>query len=434
MQSDITYEAIEKRLQKLASPGIRPGLARLSKLLSLLGNPERKFRAIHVVGTNGKGSTAASLNSILINSGYKTALYTSPHLISFGERLEINGADVVPETWVKQISKLEKILNECQYLKIDAPTYFELITAAAFMIIADANIDVAVIEAGLGGRLDATNIIKNVILTIITPIGIDHVEYLGNSLACIAAEKFAVMRKKTPALFAGGSSEVESAFICRARQISANAYLLSDYCKWETETVSLNGTFFNVTLNGHTQHFRTPLIGTYQADNAALAVASSMLLAKTTLPMVNINSVKQGINSVSWPGRFEVISKTPAVIFDGAHNSHAMKRLVETLESLSIQDNASIVMAIMKDKDVTKTLNLLKPIDPRMYCTQVPGMSRSMAAEELTQRAKDAGLRILSTDVDPLVALKNAKKDCNTVICCGSLYFVGWLKKHYEEY
>lgn len=172
------FEEVERDLQSLASSGIRPGLARLARLLSLLGNPERSFPAVHVVGTNGKGSTAAAMASILRESGYRTALYTSPHLVSFKERLEINGGYAAPQKWYDAAARIKKIMNECVFFVEDKPTLFELITAAAFMIIAEEDTDIAVVEAGLGGRLDATNILKNVVLTLITPIGMDHMEYL----------------------------------------------------------------------------------------------------------------------------------------------------------------------------------------------------------------------------------------------------------------
>ncbi|NLD06487.1 MAG: bifunctional folylpolyglutamate synthase/dihydrofolate synthase, partial [Synergistaceae bacterium] len=187
------FRNIETTLQYLASPGIRPGLARLSHLFLLLGNPERKFKAVHVVGTNGKGSTAATLSSILKESGCKTALYTSPHLVCFGERLLVGGEEALPEKWERALEIIETELRSSERLIADPPTYFELTTAAAFIIIAEEEVDIAVVEAGLGGRLDATNILSNVLLTLITPIGIDHSEYLGNSLDSVAKEKFAVM-------------------------------------------------------------------------------------------------------------------------------------------------------------------------------------------------------------------------------------------------
>jgi dihydrofolate synthase/folylpolyglutamate synthase len=432
MASDCTFEVVEERLQKLASPGIRPGLARLSKLLLLLGNPQHKFRAVHIVGTNGKGSTAVSVYMILLGSGYKTALYTSPHLVSFGERLNVNGKTVVPAEWIKQIAKIDKIIDKCQYLKNNRPTYFELITAAAFMIIAEENVDVAVVEAGMGGRLDATNIMTDVIMTLITPIGLDHIQFLGNTLIDIAAEKFAVVRKGVPAIFAGGeNADLEKAFISRARLISAIPYILPHYCHWSTESVTTSGTTFNVTIGSNACNFHTPLIGAYQADNSALAVAAASLLMKY-LTKINTTTIKKGLESVSWPGRFEIISNDPIIIFDGAHNSHAMKRLVEALNSLSMQHKPSIVIAMMKDKDIRKSLEILKPLEPEIYCTQVPDMPRSMSADKLSEIAADIELHVLSTDIDPLLALQKAKTSGKAVICCGSLYFVGWLKKHYE--
>ena len=211
-----SFNELEEKLAMLAGPGINPGLGRISRLLLLLDNPERKFKAIHIVGTNGKGSTSVTIASILKESGYTVAVYTSPHLISPGERLVINGKKISPDRWQNSLLKVEELIKEDSSLSEKPPTYFEIITAIAFFIIAEEKVDIAVVEAGLGGRLDATNILKNVILTLLVSISIDHTEYLGNSLREIANEKFAVLRKDVPAVFQGGDDYLNSLFLQQA--------------------------------------------------------------------------------------------------------------------------------------------------------------------------------------------------------------------------
>ena len=432
MPQDKSFDSLEKQLQDLASPGIRPGLARLAKLLSLAGNPERKFPAVHVVGTNGKGSTSAALNSILRESGLRTALYTSPHLVSFGERLLIDNREVAADIWLDYTAKAQKLIENCPYLRRERPTYFELITAVAFMIIAAENIDAAVIEAGMGGRLDASNIISRMLLSIIVPIGMDHMEFLGDTLEKIASEKFAVMRPGVPALFAGGEEAIEREFLEKARSVGAIPHILKRERQVLLTGESLSGTDFCVEGDGLSTTFHTPLIGTFQADNAALAVRAAELLSDGC-GRITPAAIKNGVANVRWPGRFELISREPLLLLDGGHNPHAMKRIVETVKSLNIDSRLHIVLAMMKDKDVKDSLLLLKQLSPLVYCTEVPALPRSMNAAALAKLADDCGLSLAGAWNNPADAIDAAVSPANPTLCCGSLYLVGYVKGHLHE-
>ena len=431
------FTEIENKLQYLASPGIRPGLARLSHLLLLLGNPERKFKAVHVVGTNGKGSTAATLSSILKESGYKTALYTSPHLISFGERLNIDGAEALPELWKKTIEIIEKELASSDSLRSDPPTYFELITAAAFMIIAGEDVDIAVVEAGLGGRLDATNILSDVVLTLITPIGIDHSEYLGNSLASVAKEKFAVMRPGIPAIFSGGEEDIESIFFDTAFKKGTPAQVLRRLCSYGTVQVSFKGTDFYVESECLCADYHTPLIGTHQTENAALALAGACALkSSSNIRFENITfpALYNGVVSVKWPGRFEIIKKDrPLLIVDGAHNPHALKRLSENTGIIYGKKIFNLVVAMMKDKDISESLDIIKKMGTTLYCTQVPGMDRSLPSSDLLAMAENKNIVCAGKWEDPILAVKESLDSDRDTICCGSLFLSGYIKERFGE-
>ena len=431
------FSEIENKLQYLASPGIRPGLARLSHLLLLLGNPERKFKAVHVVGTNGKGSTAATLSSILKESGYKTALYTSPHLISFGERLNIDGAEALPELWKKTIEIIEKELASSDSLRSDPPTYFELITAAAFMIIAEEDVDIAVVEAGLGGRLDATNILSDVVLTLITPIGIDHSEYLGNSLASVAKEKFAVMRPGIPAIFSGGEEDIESIFFDTAFKKGTPAQVLRRLCSYGTVQVSFKGTDFYVESECLCADYHTPLIGTHQTENAALALAGACALkssSKIRFENIAFPALYNGVVSVKWPGRFEIIKKDrPLLIVDGAHNPHALKRLSENTGIIYGKKIFNLVVAMMKDKDISESLDIIKKMGTTLYCTQVPGMDRSLPSSDLLAMAEKKNIVCAGKWEDPIFAVKESLDSDRDTICCGSLFLSGYIKERFGE-
>ena len=431
------FSEIENKLQYLASPGIRPGLARLSHLLLLLGNPERKFKAVHVVGTNGKGSTAATLSSILKESGYKTALYTSPHLISFGERLNIDGTEALPELWKKTIEIIEKELASSDSLRSDPPTYFELITAAAFMIIAEEDVDIAVVEAGLGGRLDATNILSDVVLTLITPIGIDHSEYLGNSLASVAKEKFAVMRPGIPAIFSGGEEDIESIFFDTAFKKGTPAQVLRRLCSYGTVQVSFKGTDFYVESECLCADCHTPLIGTHQTENAALALAGACALkssSKIRFENITFPALYNGVVSVKWPGRFEIIKKDrPLLIVDGAHNPHALKRLSENTGIIYGKKTFNLVVAMMKDKDISESLDIIKKMGTTLYCTQVPGMDRSLPSSDLLAMAENKNIVCAGKWEDPILAVKESLDSDRDTICCGSLFLSGYIKERFGE-
>lgn len=423
------FDSVELKLTAMASPGIHPGLARLSRLLSLSGNPERSFNAVHIVGTNGKGSTAATLASILISSRYKTALYTSPHLASFGERLKINGVDVPAEKWDHYADKVNRIISSSQPLTDDRPTYFEIITAIAFMIISEENVDIAVVEAGLGGRLDATNIMKNVALTLIAPIGVDHTEYLGDTLLKISDEKFAVMRRGVPAIYAGGDEETEAEFLISAAKSGAKGTLLKNIAEFSTTSIDLTGTSFCINYGGAEEGFHTPLIGFHQTENSVLAAMGAVAL-ENIFNNINPATIKNGILSTSWPGRFDVVDRDIPIILDGAHNPHAVACLVKTLSHIFNGRKINILLAMMRDKDIKTSLCLFSELNADFYCTEVPEMQRCMRVEELAQMVMGSGLSYKSSFKRPTDALGSLADMKDPVICCGSLYLVGYIMKN----
>lgn len=411
----------------MASPGIRPGLARLALLLKEAGSPQGSFPAVHVAGTNGKGSTAAGIASILRASGYKTALYTSPHLVDFSERLAINGETVPFEVWLDCTERLESIVkNDCRF-DCNRPTYFELVTAAAIMITSEAGVDAAVFETGMGGRLDATNILLDIAESVIVPIGMDHMEYLGDTIEKIAAEKFAIMRPGVPALFSG-TALLNGQFLKAVDTAGAEGHLFWRENRISDSEYSLAGTKFTLKTAEGSIELRTPLAGTFQSENTALAAAAAKLLSRR-FPMITDETVKTGIASTKWPGRMEVVSQSPIVLLDGGHNAHAAARLAETMETLLHGAPLNIVIAMMKDKDIGDTLALLKPLGAKFFCTEVPDNARSLKAEEMKRLADAANLNVCGCGTEPLSVLREAASDGAVTLCCGSLFLVGYLKE-----
>lgn len=425
------FELVEAKLAQMASPGIRPGLARLARLLREAGSPQGKFPVVHIVGTNGKGSTAAGIYSVLRASGYSAALYTSPHLVDFSERLVTDGERARAEEWLDAASELEGIIHNSDYFRDNLPTYFELVTAAAILILARRKPDAAVFEAGMGGRLDASNILSDVALSVVVPIGMDHTEFLGDTIEKIAAEKFAVMRKDTPALFFG-DERLDGLFREAAARCGALAHVFSEEYRITERSYSLDGTRFTLSDGAGSREYFTPLVGSFQADNAAMSVAASRLLAGR-FPHITEDSIKRGISETEWQGRMEIVSRSPLVIVDGGHNPHAMKRLSETIAGIFPKGGLSVVLAMMKDKDISGALSLMRPLEAEVYCTEVPGLERSLGADGMREIAERAGLRAAGAYSDPIAAIRAAAGGGLPVVCCGSLYLVGYIKAHIDE-
>ncbi|MBL3540601.1 folylpolyglutamate synthase/dihydrofolate synthase family protein [Aminivibrio sp.] len=424
-----SFEELETVFASLASAGIRPGLDRISRLMEKLGNPEKDFPAVHIVGTNGKGSTAAFSDSILREAGYRTALYTSPHLESPAERLLIDGSPLTILEWAEAAESIAQALEEDAVLRSDPPTFFELVTAAAFLLCSRNRTEIAVVEAGLGGRLDATNLLGNVILTFVTSISMDHMEFLGDSLEKIAGEKFAVMREGVPAFFSGSPSGLVSLFLERARASSALPHVLTEEVRLEDVSVTAEGTAFSLLCGGGRYPIRTPLRGSFQVENCSLA-AAGMLGISGRYPRITGEALLRGAEKVRWPGRFEILRADPPLVLDGGHNPDGIMRLVESLRAIYGEKKPTVVFACMKDKDFPADLSLLLGCAGRLICTSVPGNPRAADPCTLAQTAKSVGWKEDAVGVfpDPLDALKAAERTGRGTVCCGSLYFIGWMR------
>ena len=284
----------------------------------------------------------------------------------------------------------------------------------------------------MGGRLDATNILKNVILTLLVSISIDHTEYLGNSLREIANEKFAVLRKDVPAVFQGGDDYLNSLFLQQAKKVGAQSNILSDICTFNTTKLSEDGTSFILEKNNSAVLYHTPLIGFHQTKNATLALIGADILEQK-FNKIDDKAKKIGVSKAKISGRFELISKKPIFILDGAHNPAAMKELVNTVAELFGKTHVNIVITMMRDKDIKESLTVLSKLNCSLICTEVPGMSRSMKAFNLAREAQKIGLDVLSTNENPLEAVRLALSLKGITISCGSLYLVGFLKNNIAD-
>lgn len=420
---DNSFSSFEKLIMENSSPGIKPGLERIEKLLNLIGNPQNKFPAIHVVGTNGKGSTAAFLNSILSSSGYKTALYTSPHLTSPGERLLINGEQLSENEWVDCAEQIVEVIKNDSDISVSPPSYFEVLTAVAFKLIEKHEVDAAVIEAGLGGRLDATNTLGDVIASVITSISIDHTEYLGETIEKIAFEKFSVVRDHRIAVYLGDNESLHKYF--------QGSILMRD-ARFRVISMSLEGNCYDLTWEQfQLNRLKTNLIGEFQIYNSALAAVAS-IISSARLPRINESTIRAGLFSAVWAGRMELIpydSGKKYILLDGGHNEDGISKLVKSVRELfKSYTKIAVVYAAMKDKDIFGCLSHINKLFAPLFLTKVPQNERCASIKDLEVVARTFSWVEISCYEDALDAVNTAKKHYDLVLICGSLYFIGYVR------
>ncbi|MBI5183227.1 MAG: bifunctional folylpolyglutamate synthase/dihydrofolate synthase [Nitrospinae bacterium] len=357
------YNETLQYLFNLQRLGINLNLARISRVLHLLDNPHNSLMAVHIAGTNGKGSVAAIMDSILRVSGYKTGLYTSPHLYDLRERIRINGNMISEEMTVKITERIREIVGAglAPALLNEELTFFEFITVMAFIYLAEEGVDIAIVETGMGGRLDATNVLSTPLISVITDIDYDHTDFLGNTMREIAREKGGIIKEKgvvvTTLQHPEVISEIES--ICKER--NAGLIILGRDFYIDIIRSDDKGNIFNLKSNNNLLcDLRIPLIGVHQIINAGVAVEVCLRLRGLGFDITD-EGIKEGLDKVEWKGRMEIISESPYILLDGAHNRAGTKALVKTLPYFRYK-RLFIVIGILKDKDIAGMIETLVPI------------------------------------------------------------------------
>lgn len=383
-------------------------------LLDALGNPQHQFKSIHIAGTNGKGSSSHMLASIFAEAGYKTALYTSPHLLDFRERIRINGQMVDEQFVIDFVHNQQALIEQIQ------PSFFEVTVAMAFDYFAKMQVDIAIIEVGLGGRLDSTNVIQPLI-SLITNIGFDHMNMLGNTLAEIAFEKAGIIKHDTPVVVSEYNAETAPVFVKKAEQEQASLEFASE--KLQSSIIAVNEDYLQidvVNLQGQTEQYELDLKGSYQSKNilGVLQIVDQMRKLGYDLPLA---SVKNGLRKVQsftgLQGRWQTLSKDPFVICDTGHNEDGIREVLKNLDKTSFRQ-LHFVIGAMKDKDLGHMLPLL-PKDAIYYFSN-PDMPRAMPSVELAAEAHQLGLK--GNAYGPVVKAFEAAKEHYQK---GDLIFVG---------
>jgi len=396
--------------------GIRPGVERVRLLLDRLGNPEQSFRSIHVVGTNGKGSTSAFLASILTASGLRTALFTSPHLVSFSERFRIDGREVSQK-------RLEPLLSAVLAAAPEEATFFEIVTALAALYFSEERVDMAVMEAGMGGRSDATAALPG-IMTIIAPISLDHCDYLGTTLEKITAEKAGIAEADTPVIIGRQTAEVQKAIADTLQQESSKLIWAgtSFSVRWNSD-----GTLDYTGIHASLERLSPGIPGRYQAENAALALAAAETLARLAIQLPE-TALRCGISAAHWPGRMETVPGCPPLLLDGAHNRAGSLALVEALAEYRYR-KLLLVIGIMADKDVSEIVSALAPLAATCYCVS-PAIDRAMDDVKLAAIISKLGIPAIASG-SVAGGITSARRDAEAgdlILVCGSLFTVGEAK------
>ena len=413
-------EAIAK-IHSVYPSGKKEGLTNMRAVMTRLGNPQDDLAMVHVAGTNGKGSTCAMLERALREAGYKTGLYTSPYIERYNERIRINGNPIEGEKLARLVEQIWPVIETCREAGL-CITEFELGTVLAFMAFAQENVDIAIIEVGLGGRLDPTNII-NPLVSVITNVGMDHMHFLGDTIEEIAMEKAGIMKPDTPVVLGWQTDGVRAVLMDSAKALAIPVI--------EPQAQNVRelrrGVAFDAAMDGGTiRELTVSLTGRHQAQNAVAALGALQVLHQRGFDRITEESIRRALADVHWPGRLEYFGD---VILDGAHNEPGVRALCAYMDAWLKKEKTVLLTGMMADKDVSAMTQMLAP---RVRCvvTTQPAIPRAMAAQELAAVFEKQGASALAIAA-PKAALERAREiagEDGTVLCAGSLYLIGEIR------
>ncbi len=425
MPSDTAYREAVDYLYALQHHGIKLGLSNSEMLMGVMDNPHRRFRSIHIAGTNGKGSTSAFIASMLRAAGYRVGLYTSPHLVSFTERIRINGIAITEAKVVQLVCRVRSACAASCGAEPLNPTFFEVATAMAFMYFAEQAVDIAVVEVGMGGRLDSTNVITPLV-SVITNIDIEHTEFLGDTLELIAGEKAGIIKQHVPVISGAVQPEVIRVIEKEAAARHAPLYRLPSDFRPEPLSSGHGQSFHFRGMGTEYERLSISMLGRYQADNACLAVAAVECLRKENIA-VDERAIRHGLAQAAWEGRLERVGRNPDVYLDGAHNPASARMLAAEVRRMkSAYRKLILVIGILGDKDFRGILSELVPLADRVIATR-PDYARGMDVLSLAAavRAFTEPVETAETVAEAITKAKQAAEAGDLVLITGSLYVVG---------
>lgn len=421
----MTYDEAISYIHSISWLGSRPGLERIGELCHALGDVQDTLRVIHVAGTNGKGSFCAMLSRILIEAGYSVGMFTSPYVKSFNERIQLNGEPISNDDLAYFTSRVAPIADAMS----DHPTEFELITAIGFSYFAEKRPDFVILEAGMGGRLDSTNIIKAPVLSVITGIALDHTAYLGDTVEKIAKEKAGIIKHGSKILLGSCDDSAKNAVRERAAQLKAEFYAV-DYNKIGACKYSIKGT--EVEYDGDC--YTLSLLGEYQTRNAAAVISAVDILRHCGISIPH-SAVKRGLASAVWNARFELLTSEPIIIYDGAHNPDGVRAAARNIK-LFFEIPPLAVVGVMADKDRASMLDELSPLVNGVYCVK-PDNPRALDSTTLSSEFALRGVKSKaceSVELGVRAAMDDAVKSGKPIVILGSLYMYAEATEAVERY
>ena len=422
----MTYSEALENIHSLLSFGSRPGLDRVSELLRRMGNPQDKLRYIHVAGTNGKGSTCAMLSAILKAEGYKTGLFISPYITDFRERIQINNEPVSEETLTAAVEKTLPIVNQLRDEGIII-TEFEYVNALEFYIHAEAKCNVVVLEVGMGGLLDCTNVILPPLCSVITAIGLDHTAILGDTVEAIAEQKCGILKKGSIAVTSKQDARAMGVIESTAEKLGI-PILKSEDIEVEVKEISLKGSRFVY----NNREITLPLAGDHQIENAKTALAAVEAVRKEGLLTISDSSIVEGMKNAVNPARLELLSENPVVLLDGAHNPNGIEALKAAIDRFLPDTPIICVMGMLADKDIDSSIALLDGVFERVFTVPIDN-PRALSADDLAKKFENHAKAVQPFEsredaFDAAYAL--AKGTDSAVLICGSLYLAGEIRPY----
>lgn len=400
--------------------GSIPGLGRTQELLEKMGNPEKKLKFVHIAGTNGKGSTAAMTASILRKAGYRTGLYTSPYIYRFHERIQVDGVEISDED-LTEITEYVKPLADSM---AQAPTEFELVCCIAFEYFYRKKCDIVVLEVGMGGAWDATNVIEVPEVAVITNIGLDHTEYLGDTVEKIAETKSGIFKPHGHAVVYRSTPSVEAVYerVCAERDVSLRK---ADFEGLVLKAHTLEGQVFDC---GSRKNLVLPLLGDHQLHNASVVLSIADTLIEEGWKISEQN-IYDGIRDVRWPGRFDIVCRKPLFIIDGGHNPQCIEALVKNIRDYLAGKKVVALTGVLADKDYADMYKPVMPLVDRFVCITPPN-PRKLEAEQLARYLRQAGAQAQASEsiLDGVKQAMDLAGEDGVVLCFGSLYSIGGIR------
>lgn len=424
---DLNYQEALKYIESTQKFGSILGLERIRKLMELLGNPQNRLKFVHIAGTNGKGSTLAFMGSVLSHAGYKVGMYTSPGFHGFNDRIRIGGKDIENHRLAEIMERIRWRIDEMISMGLDSPTEFEIITALAFVYFFEEGCDIVLLEVGLGGRLDSTNVIEAPLVSVITPIDYDHMDILGNTLGEIACEKAGILKQGTELILYPQAEEAERVILQKADALGIPVHRVS---------------FEHVKFQGHDDYiqsftyeqeeYKLTILGEHQVKNAVVAIEALYCLESKGLRIPH-DVLKRGLLMAKWPGRFEILTHEPILLIDGAHNLQGVHVLKENLDQYFPERKVVFIMGVLKDKSYLEMLSEILPIARRVYTVTVNNQ-RALHGEDLRRIIVNEGTEaIYCESVEEAVKeALGAAEDTDIICAFGSLYYINEVREYFE--